>query len=68
VRALEALHLAGIVGIAVWLARLSQIGEARGNKPRQVVPAFDFPQERQTSIGTHLRAIEIEKDGFAVQG
>lgn len=50
------------------LARFTQIGEARGDKTSQVVTAFDFPQERQTGIGAHLSAIEIEHDGLAIQG
>ncbi len=50
------------------LARVTQVREARRQKTRQVVPAFDFPQERQTGIGAHLRAIEIEHDGLAIHG
>lgn len=50
------------------LARLTRIGEARRHKTRQVVPAFHLPQERQTGIGTHLSAIEIEQHGLAIYG
>jgi len=50
------------------LTRLTQIREARRNQTRQIVPAFDLPQERQTGIGAHLRTVKIEEDGFAVQG
>jgi hypothetical protein len=50
------------------VARRAQIGEAGRQETRQIVSAFDLPQERQTGIGAHLRAIKIEQDGFAIQG
>ena len=50
------------------LARLARIREALCDQTRQIGPAFDLPQERQTGIGAHLRAVKIEQDGFAVQG